>query len=414
MKAIAERHRISPRSAVEQLAMPSFDQAISLLADHVIPLGCEEIALEHAAGRYLAEDLCARSNSPRADVSVMDGYAVVRYSTSGDSKLVIVGESRPGAPYRGALGKRDAVRIFTGATVPEGADCVIMQEYARLEESEVSFAPGHGPSTHIRRVGSDFRAGDVLLARGIRLTPPALVAASAADRANLTVAKRPRVAIIATGDELARPGDAYRSDTAIPDSISYAITDLCRTAGAEVISMQRCPDDLHELRRLARDAVAAADCIVVTGGASVGDHDLARPMFAETGMELIFSKLAIKPGRPVWFGLAGSKCILGLPGNPTSAMVTARLFLRPLLAALQGGRVEDQLAFMPLGLAASLPAAGNRETFFRATWTADGLVPATNQLSGAQSPLATADWLIRRPAGSAAAEKGEQVEALPF
>ena len=137
-------------------------------------------------------------------------------------------------------------------------------------------------------------------------------------------------------------------------------------------------------------------------------------MFAETGMELIFSKLAIKPGRPVWFGLAGSKCILGLPGNPTSAMVTARLFLRPLLAALQGGRVEDQLAFMPLGLAAALPAAGNRETFFRATWTVDGLVPATDQLSGAQSPLATADSLIRRPAGSAAAEKGEQVEALPF
>lgn len=392
--------------------MLSFDEAIALLAENVRPLGTESVPLEQSAGRILAEDLRARSDAPRSDVSVMDGYAVRLDSLGETDSLEVVGEARPGAPFEGSLGKGEAIRIFTGAAIPSGADCVIMQEYARAEGNVVSFSPGHGPERHIRTAGSDFRAGDVILERGTHLAPPIIVPASAADQATVMVAKRPEIAIIATGDELVSPGRAFAIDSAVPDSISYAVASLCKVGGAQVISRVRSPDELAELTKHACEAVAMADCIVVTGGASVGERDFARPMFADTGMDLIFSKLAIKPGRPVWFGLAGAKPVLGLPGNPTSAMVTARLFLRPLLARLQGGPVEKELNFVPVRLASPLQSSGKRETFVRASSTAEGLVPVGNQQSGAQSPLAVADWLIRIPPGSNAYTAGAFVKAL--
>jgi molybdopterin molybdotransferase len=394
--------------------MLSFDEAIALLAENIRPLGAETVALEQSAGRFLAEDLRARNDAPRTDVAIMDGYAVLRAAADGGDSLSVIGESRPGAPYKGRLGAGEAVRIFTGAAIPDGADCVIMQEYALRDGKTVTFASGHGPASHIRKAASDFRAGEVLLTSGTQLNPSVLVTASAADRASVMVARRPRVAIIATGDELTPPGEAYLTDAAIPDSVSYAIAALCEQSGAEVISRLNCGDNLLDLAKYADEAVTEADCIVVTGGASVGDHDLARPMFSETGLNLVFSKLAIKPGRPVWFGLAESKPVLGLPGNPTSAIVTARLFLRPLLSALQGGEVAKELEFVRLSLASPLPETESRETFLRAFWSPAGLVPIGNQQSGAQAPLATAYWLIRRPAGSRAAASDTFVEALQF
>lgn len=394
--------------------MLSFDEAIAQLAENVRPLGAECLALEQSVGRFLAEDLRARSNAPRADVSIMDGYAVLRAATAGGGSLSVIGEARPGAPYKARVEAGEAVRIFTGAAVPVGADCVIMQEYARRDGEAVSFASGHGPASHIRKAASDFHAGEVLLTSGTRLNPSVLVTASAADRATVTVARRPRVAIVATGDEVVPPGEAHLTDAAIPDSVSYAIAALCEKSGAEVVSRILCGDNLSELSRRADEAIAEADCIVVTGGASVGDHDLARPMFSETGLDVVFSKLAIKPGRPVWFGLTGRKPVLGLPGNPTSSMVTARLFLRPLLSALQGGEVARDLEFVRLSLATPLPETGSRENFLRAFWSPRGLVPVGNQQSGAQAPLGKANWLIRRPAGSGAVASETSVDALPF
>ncbi|MXO48774.1 molybdopterin molybdenumtransferase MoeA [Erythrobacter vulgaris] len=394
--------------------MLSFDEAIVLLAENIRPLGAETVALEQSAGRFLAEDLRARSDAPRTDVAIMDGYAVLRAAAAADDSLSVIGEARPGAPYKGRLEAGEAVRIFTGAAIPDGADCVIMQEHAVRDGKKVTFASGHGPARHIRKAASDFRAGEVLLTSGTRLNPSVLVTGSAADRARVMVARRPRVAIIATGDELTPPGEASLTDSGIPDSVSYAIAALCEQSGAEVVSRLRCGDNLSDLAKYADEAVTEADCIIVTGGASVGDHDLARPMFSETGLNLVFSKLAIKPGRPVWFGLSGSKPVLGLPGNPTSAMVTARLFLRPLLSALQGGEIAHELEFVRLNLASPLPETGNRETFVRAFWSPAGLMPIGNQQSGAQAPLATANWLIRRPAGSAAVAPETSVDALPF
>lgn len=392
--------------------MLSFDEAIALLAENIRPLGAETVALEQSAGRFLAEDLRARSDAPRTDVAIMDGFAVQIASLGETVSLEVVGEARPGAPFAGRLGKREAIRISTGAAIPPGADCVIMQEYAHREGSAVSFSAGYGPERHIRTAGSDFRAGDVILGRGTRLTPPIMVPASAADNDTVMVARRPKLAIIATGDELASPGEAFAISSAIPDSISHAVSALSIASGAKVVSQVRSPDDLPRLTGHASEAVAAADCVVVTGGASVGERDFAQTMFAKTGMDLVFSKLAIKPGRPVWLGLAGTKPIVGLPGNPTTAIVTARLFLRPLLAALQGGSAIKELGFVPTRLASPLPESGNRETFLRASSTDEGLVPLGNQQSGAQSPLATAEWLIRIPAYSDALPAGTLVKAL--
>lgn len=394
--------------------MLGFDAAIALLEKHIGALPAESVGLEDAAGRYLSEDLHARTDAPRCDVSAMDGYAVIESGTRPGQSLHVIGEARPGAPCAETLAHGQCVRIFTGAPIPQGADCVIMQEYAVRHGSEVEFREGYGPARHIRRAGGDFRSGDRLLAHGARLTPQAMVAAAAADRASVSVSIRPRIAIIATGDELVPPGSAHASAVAIPESASFGVAALAQAMGAMVVSRQHGWDEIDSLAALAKSALAKADCVIVTGGASVGDHDLAKPMFAQNGMELLFSKLAIKPGKPVWCGLVGDKPVLGLPGNPTSAMVTARLFLAPLLGLLQGGDAKSALGFLPMPLAEPLEEVGDRELFVRAHADSKGLETARNQESGAQSPLARSDWLIRRPAGSPVCEAGSLVEALPF
>ncbi|MBX7539669.1 molybdopterin molybdotransferase MoeA [Qipengyuania sphaerica] len=394
--------------------MLTFDEAIALLDEAVSPLTSETVKIEHAAERYLAEDLHARTDAPRSDVSAMDGYAVIERTTVPGNPYKVVGEARPGMPYPRTLQEGEVLRIFTGAPVPQGADCVIMQEYATSDGEHVTFAEGFGPARHIRKAGGDFREGDLLLARGSWLTPRAMVTAAAADRDRIEVYRQPKVAIIATGEELVTPGNAHATDAGLPESASFGVSAMCGRMGAQVIMRARGRDDLDELAGLASEAISSADLVVVTGGASVGDHDLARPMFADIGLDLVFSRIAIKPGKPVWLGRAGGKLVLGLPGNPTSAMVTARLFLCPLLARLQGGAIADQLGFLPMLLAGPLDAVGSRETFVRAASTQSGLQPADNQESGAQAPLATSDWLIRRPANSPAIAAGGSVQALPF
>lgn len=394
--------------------LTSFDEAITLLAKSVDPLGCEMVRLEDAHGRYLAQDLIASLDAPRCDVSTMDGYALADGSSANNGWLEVVGEARPGLPFGGSLGASQAIRIFTGAPIPRGAEFVIMQEYAERNSSRVRFREGHGSASHIRRAGSDFRRDDTLLPAGARLTAQAMISAAAADREVIRVSKRPRVAIIATGDELVRPGSASQTVTQVPESASYGVTGLASRAGALVIPPTHGPDDADHLARLGLEAVDQADCIVVIGGASVGEYDMARSIVGASELEQVFSKVAIKPGKPVWLGKAGTKTVLGLPGNPTSAFVTARLFLCPLLAALQGGKADACLSFLPMRLAARLPEAGDRETFWRARATAAGLVPSANQDSGAQAPLAESDWLIRQAPNADPSRIGELVPALGF
>ena len=392
----------------------SFNAALARLPGPEARLGVETVPLAEAAGRVLGEPLHALCDSPRQPTAAMDGYAVCDATTAPDRPLLVIGESRAGQGFTGSVKAGEAVRIFTGAPLPQGTDRCIMQEHALREGEQVRFTPGYGPGWHVRATGSDFAAGALLLERGTRLSPQAMVAAAAADVAAVTVAVAPRVGIVGTGDELAPPGSAAAMPEAIPESVSFGVAAMVAESGGVVVRRATGRDDLPALQNLASELLDAADLVIVTGGASVGDHDLARPMFAPHGLELLIDKVAIKPGKPVWLGRAGGRWVLGLPGNPTSALVTATLFLRPLLAALLGQDPARALRWRRLPLAAPLPAVNDRETFVRARWEEQGLVPLSNQQSGAQAALAEADWLIRRPVGSAVAAAGETVVALAF
>ena len=391
-----------------------FDEAVARLPGAEARIGTETVAIDGAAGRVLAEQLYARQDSPRQPTAAMDGYAVRDATTAPDQPLRVIGESRAGLALAGVVRVGEAVRIFTGAPMPTGTDRCIVQEHAINEGGNVRFTAGYGPGWHVRDIASDFAVGALLLDRGTRLSPQAMVAVAAADVTNLTVAVPPRVAILGTGDELAPPGTSADRPGTIPESVSFGVAAMVAEAGGLVVRRATGRDDLPALQHLAGSLLEAADLVIVTGGASVGDHDLARPMFAPHGLGLLIDKVAMKPGKPVWLGRAGGRWILGLPGNPTSALVTAALFLRPLLAALQGQDPQQQLRWRRIPLAAPLPAVGGRETFVRAQWDGEGLVPLGNQQSGAQAALAAADWLIRRPGGSPAAAAGETVSALAF
>ena len=394
--------------------MTSFDDAVASIADAVRPLPGESVALAEAAGRVLAQPLHARADAPRRAVAAMDGYAVVDAATQPGAPLRVVGESFAGTGFAGRVAPGEAVRIFTGAPMPDGADRCIMQEYAARDGDRVTFAEGYGPGWHVRAAGSDFAAGALLLDVGTRLTPRAMVVAAAADRARVCVAQRPRVAIIGTGDELAPPGGALEREDAIPESGTFGVAAMARTYGARIVDRATGVDDLPALTALADHALDRADVVIVTGGASVGERDFAKPMFAPHGLDLLFAKVAIKPGKPVWLGRARGRWVLGLPGNPTSAMVTARLFLAPLLARLQGRAADSALRWRLMPLAAPLGPARGRETFARARWDEAGLTPLDNQDSGAQAALAVADWLIRCPLEQGALDRRATVRALLF
>ena len=392
--------------------MITFDEALTLLEASVGMLGTEEVPLAAGSGRVLAAPILARNDAPRTAVAAMDGYAVLDAATRPKAALKVIGEARAGGSFRGALAAGEAVRIFTGAPMPAGADRCIMQEYAWREGDSVRFAEGYGPGWHVRAAASDFAAGDILLEGGTRLTARAMIAAAAADRSHIAVAQRPQVAIIATGDELAAPGEAHCGTNTIPESVTFGVAEMAEQAGAQIVRQVIGGDSLPELEQLAGSALAQADLVIVTGGASVGERDFAKPMFDAHGLDLVFSKVAIKPGKPVWLGFTQGKWVLGLPGNPTSAMVTARLLLLPLLAGLQGQPPRDVLRWRRLPLAAPLPANGARETFVRALWEQDGLAPLGNQESGAQAALAVADWLIRCPPNTSDQGEGAVVCAL--
>lgn len=390
--------------------MISFDEAIGLIEGEARPLGHEHVPIAEAAGRVLAENVTAMVDSPPEDSSAMDGYAV--RDADLPASLEVTGESFAGRGFDGAVGQGTCVRIFTGAPIPAGADRVVIQEMVEREDGHARIALPPGKARHIRPRGSDFRAGDVLLEAGHLLNPRALVAAAGADLGEVEVWRRPAVIVLGTGDELAPPGEARNRPGAIPESVSCGVAALAGNWGARSLGTRRLADDLAAMERAAGEVLDQADLIVVTGGASVGEKDFAKTMFTPHGLDLIFSKVAIKPGKPVWFGRAGGRLVLGLPGNPTSAMVTARLLLAPLVARLAGR--DGALRWRRLPLAAPLAACGERETFHRARRDETGAVPLGNQDSSAQKALVEADLLVRSRPNEPAREPGEAVEALNF
>jgi molybdopterin molybdotransferase len=375
-------------------------------------LPIEEASLADALGRVLASDVVAGRDQPPFAASAMDGWAVRAADTPG--RLKIAGESAAGRAFPHPLSAGQAVRIFTGAPVPAGADAVVIQEDARREGETVA-VPAVTDPRHVRPAGLDFHAGDRLLAAGVRLDPWRLALAAAAGQARLAVFSRPRVAILATGEEIAAPGAAIGPDQ-IYDSGSTSLAALVTTWGGAATALARVGDDTAAIATAVE--TVACDLLVTVGGASVGDHDLVKPALARLGLTLDVESVAIRPGKPTWFGvLADGRLVLGLPGNPASAMVCAELFLRPLLSSLQGA----DTSLVPITARSSGPLAGNgeRESWMRArlSFGPTGEVTATplsDQDSSLITVFAAANALIRRPSLAPAIQPGDLVEVLPL
>jgi molybdopterin molybdotransferase len=395
--------------------MISFDEAIELIRSAAQPLGSETLPLEEASGRVVAKPVVAMIDSPRADVSAMDGYAVRDADLASlPVRLRVTGQSFAGAGWSGTVEAGTCARIFTGAPLPAGADRVVIQENVRRDGDDAIIFERAGEGRHVRKRGSDFVIGEELLPTGRLLDPRAIVAAAGADVGTIELFRRTRLHVLSTGDELAEPGAAQARADAIPESVSFGVAALAAQWGAETIGRTRLRDDLASMHAAAQSALDLADVLAVTGGASVGEKDFAKAMFEPFGLELIFSKVAIKPGKPVWLGRVGDRFIVGLPGNPTSAMVTARLLLAPLLAGLSGRPIESALSWRSVALADPIGASRDRETFHRAQFRNQAAKVLSFQDSSAQKALAEADLLVRQRASAPALAAGELVDVLEF
>ena len=393
--------------------MIGFDEAVERLIAEVRTLGVERTPVADAQGRVLARPVQAESDFPLHVVSTMDGWAVRDEDLAAlPARLRIAGESRPGHPFFGPIGPGECARVFTGAALPSGALTVVIQEIVSRDGDHAVFETAPSGPRYVRFAGEDFRAGEILLPTGTRLTPQALVAAAAADVATVETWRPPQLIVLSTGDEIAEPGQARKTPHRIPDSASVGVAALARAWGATVLGRERLKDDLDAMVPAAHAALERADLVVVIGGASVGERDFARAMFEPSGLELVFSKVMMKPGKPVWLGRVAERLVLGLPGNPTSAFVTARLFLAPLVAGLCGRDPNDALAWRSVPLAAPLAATDERETFWRATLGPDGATPLPDQSSGAQKALSRSQFLIRRRPQAPAAAAGDMVDGL--
>ncbi|WP_075214689.1 gephyrin-like molybdotransferase Glp [Mongoliimonas terrestris] len=395
--------------------MPVAEAQARMLAG-VDPLPAERVPLEAAAGRVLAEDLVALRTQPPFAVSAMDGYAVRAEDLDGGGVLTLVGEAAAGHRFAGTVGIGEAVRIFTGAPMPDGADTVLIQENADRDGASIRPLQAEMRGRHVRREGLDFRAGDRLLSAGTRLDGRRIALAAAANHATLSVRRRPKVALIATGDELVRPG-APIGPNQIVASNGFGLAAMLAALGAKPVDLGIAPDVLPEIRaRLATAFDGGADVVCLLGGASVGDHDLTRPALAAEGVDLDFWKIAMRPGKPLMVGRRGAVRALGLPGNPVSTLVCGILFLMPLVRALLGEpnplpRTEAAV------LGGDLRANDQRQDYLRAriVGEADGrpVVDAFDvQDSSMVSTLAAADALIVREPHAPAARAGETCRVI--
>ena len=429
--------------------MPLFpvDDALSQLLSGVERLPSEAVPLEAAAGRILAGDVASRLTQPPFDASAMDGYAARSADTApAPVTLALAGVSAAGAGYRGALNPGEAIRILTGAPVPSGADTVVIQENVTRDGDHIRLEASAAPGANIRPKGGNIRQGEVILRAGRRLVARDLMLAASAGHGHLDVVRRPRVAILATGDELVPPGVDPGPDQ-IVSSNSIGLAALVSAFGGAPLPLGIAPDSLEAIAtriRAARDA----DIVITSGGVSVGDHDQVKPALASLGMTLGFWKIAMRPGKPLMVGrlerfptevitasaqkarqkidlehpsdsigterALGPQYILGLPGNPVSAMVTARIFLVPLMRALQGLPPRDEPVMVPC--VESLPTNGPRQHYMRAILTETpagaSVAPLGDQDSSLTSVFAKANALVIRTPDAPGAAKGTLVPVL--
>ena len=400
------------------MALLSVAEALERVLEHAAPLPAEEAPLADADGRVLAFPLKALRTQPPADVSAMDGYAVRSADVSSvPVRLKVIGEVAAGRPFSHPVGRGEAARIFTGGVIPDGADTIVIQEQTKRLGDEVEVEKPSGKGRHIRVQGLDFKAGEVLLAAGHRLTARDLMLAAAMNHPLVPVHRRPKVALFATGDELVPPG-VEPAPGQIVSSNTFAIGALAREEGAEVVDLGIVGDQLDATVAAVRSArELSADILVTSGGASVGDYDLVQKAFAAEGMSLSFWRLALRPGRPLMHGRLGAMQVLGVPGNPVSAFVCGFLFLAPLIRRL-AGRNDLQPATELAVLGCDLPENDERADYLRSTLKAgpQGAVatPFPVQDSSMIGPLAKADCLVIREPYEPAAKAGSPCRIVKF
>jgi molybdopterin molybdotransferase len=389
-------------------------EALARVIEGAAPVSAEQVPLNGAEGRVLAEDLVARRTQPSEDLSAMDGYAVraVDVATT-PARLTLIGEVAAGRPFPGMVGSGQAARIFTGGVLPAGSDTVVIQENTAREGDVVVVNTPASKAKNVRPAGLDFRQGHVGLRAGRRLTGRDVALAAAMNHATVAVRRRPKIAIVATGDELVPPGTEPGPGQIVYSNV-FALAAVARREGAEVIDLGILPDRLEEtVAGVRRARELGADVLVTAGGASVGDYDLVQPALAAEGLALSFWKVAVRPGKPLLSGALGAMRVLGLPGNPVSAYVCSVLFLVPLIRALLG-RAEVSLPVSTGVLGRDCKENDERADYLRATLALrDGTPVATPfpvQDSSMLVPLAAADCLVIRAPHAPAAKAGAACE----
>jgi molybdopterin molybdotransferase len=372
------------------------------------PVSSEMVPLAQANGRWLAADITAIRTQPARDLSAMDGYAV---HASARHSWRVIGESAAGKPFSGQVGDGEAVRIFTGAALPVGCDSIAIQENVTRDGDFVTLSEGAPPQAgkHVRTCGTDFAAGETLIAAGTRLDAAKIALAAMAGHGSAQVRRPIRIAMISTGDELVSPG-TQTDDDHIPATNALMIAAMLDGWPVEINDIGIVGDTLDALKSALQIAVNA-DIIITSGGASVGDHDLVRPALLSAGASLDFWKVATRPGKPLMAGQLGDSMVLGLPGNPVSAFVTAILFLKPAIAALSGA-TETLPRSLPAMLGVALPAVGARTDHIRAHLSENRLFPVGIDDSAILKGLAHADALIVREAGAPPANVGDFVQFI--
>lgn len=395
------------------MSLPSVEAARATMLAGIVPLATQVIPLTDADGCWLAEPVTAVRDQPPFDASAMDGWAVRTADVRRGARLAIVGESAAGHDPGITIQPDQATRIFTGAALPPGADRVVIQEEAARDGDTVVLAAVPDAPAWVRPRGCDFKAGAILLEAGTRLNPWRLALAASAGRATVICRRRPVIALLSTGDELVAPGTSTGPHQ-IYDACAPALAAFVRRSGGTIVHLGRARDD--EASILAAIAAGTFDLLVTIGGASVGDHDRVKPAIRSVGGSLSVEGVAVRPGKPVWFAhLADGRPLLGLPGNPASALVCAELFLAPLMAALQGGATD--LAMDRAHLHGPLAPNGPREHYMRALieTDADGVRhvrPMIDQDSSLVTVMAAANGLLRRLPGAAGLEDGAEVEVF--
>lgn len=390
-------------------------EALARVLDGIAPTQPEAVPLEEAAGRVLAEDIAARVTQPPFDASAMDGYAVrAEDAASAPRDLRVIGQAAAGHPFPGAVNAGEAVRIFTGAPLPAGTDAIVIQEDTRADGDTVTVLESAPQGNFVRPRGFDFAEGDTLIRAGRRLGARELTLAATMNAARPGVRRRPEVAILATGDELV-PLGTTPGEGQIVSSIPHGLAAMIESAGglARPLGIAR---DTRESLSEHLERARGADILVTIGGASVGEHDLVQDALTAAGMDLAFWKIAMRPGKPLMFGTLDRQRVIGVPGNPVSALVCARIFLVPMIERLLG-LVDAPSGETRVSLAEALPENGPRQHYMRATLSQGDsgqrfAAPVRSQDSSLLSPLAEAGCLIIRPPRAPAAKPGQQVPAL--